>query len=206
MSARATPSLLLLDFDGVLATYSRVTRLAVLSHASGCTPQTVAAVLFDSGLERAYDSGAIDTDGYLQRLGTGLGCVIDADVWIASRVACSAADPAMLELIASIATHVPLGVLTNNGPLIIDAMRHIVAPLFPMLEGRVLCSGALGVRKPELAIFERALAHFEARAQDTLFVDDLFVNVQGARKAGLQADTVTGARSLRKVLRRYGLL
>jgi len=44
------------------------------------------------------------------------------------------------------------------------------------------------------------------RAQDTLFVDDLFVNVQGARAAGLHADTVVDARSMRTVIRRYGLL
>ena len=39
-------------------------------------------------------------------------------------------------------------------------MRGIVAPLFPLLEGRVLCSGALGVRKPDAAAFTRALDHF----------------------------------------------
>lgn len=206
MSVRARPSLLLLDFDGVLATYTRAARLAALARLGGCTPETVAAVLFESGLERAYDSGAIDTAGYLQRLGAGLGCTVDEDAWIASRIACSRAEPAVLALVTAAAERVPVGVLTNNGPLMVEAIRHIVAPLFPLLEGRVLCSGALGVRKPEPAIFERALAHFGARAQNTLFVDDLFVNVQGAREAGLHADTAGDARSIRKVLRRYGLL
>ena len=84
-------------------------------------------------------------------------------------------------------------------------MRGIVAPLFPLLEGRVLCSGALGVRKPEAAAFARALDHFGVAAAQVLFVDDVFANVQGARAAGLQADTVTDARTLRRVLRRYGL-
>ena len=37
------------------------------------TPARVTAVLFESGLERTYDSGRIDTDTYLQRLGEGLG-------------------------------------------------------------------------------------------------------------------------------------
>ena len=198
--------MLLLDFDGVLATYTRADRLAALARTSGCTPGTVAAVLFESGLERAYDSGAIDTVDYLQRVGSGLGCTIHEDAWIASRIACSRADAAVLALVADVAARVPVGVLTNNGPLMVQAMRHIVAPLYPMLEGRVLCSGALGARKPERAIFERALAHFGALPQQTLFVDDLFVNVQGARRAGLQADTVAGARSIRTLLRRYGLL
>ncbi|MEF3082224.1 HAD family phosphatase [Luteimonas sp. SMYT11W] len=198
--------LVLFDFDGVLARYSHATRLAHLARVAGCTAARVAEVVFDSGLERAYDSGTLDTDTYLQQLGAGLGCTIDADLWIASRCAGTQADPIALELVASVASRVQVGVLTNNGALMRDAIPRIVAPLFPMLEGRVLCSGVLGVRKPDRAIFERALAQFDVRAQETLFVDDLFVNVQGARAAGLHADTVVDVRSMRTVLRRYGLV
>lgn len=197
--------LVLFDFDGVLARYSHAARLGDLARVAGCTPARVAAVLFESGLERAYDSGALDTGTYLQRLGDGLDCRIDAAAWIAARIAGTRADAAVLELVASVATRAQVGVLTNNGALMLDAIPRIVAPLFPMLDGRVLCSGVLGARKPDRAIFEHALAHFDVRAQDTLFVDDLFVNVQGARAAGLHADTAVDARSLRPVLRRYGL-
>ncbi|MCD9007336.1 HAD-IA family hydrolase [Luteimonas sp. XNQY3] len=198
--------LVLFDFDGVLARCSHDARLADLARVAGCTPARVSKVLFDSGLERAYDRGTLDTATYLQRLGTGIGCTIDADTWINARIAGTRADPIALELVASVASRVQVGVLTNNGALMRDAIPRIVAPLFPMLEGRVLCSGVLGVRKPDRAIFEHALAHFDARTQDTLFVDDLFVNVQGARAAGLHADTVVDARSMRAVLRRYGVL
>lgn len=37
------------------------------------------------------------------------------------------------------------------------------------------------------------------------FIDDTFANVQGARRAGLHADTARDARALRRVLVRYGL-
>jgi len=198
--------LVLFDFDGVLARYSHATRLAHLARVAGCTAARVSDVLFDSGLERAYDSGTLATDTYLQQLGAGLGCTIDANLWIASRCAGTQADPIALALVASVASRVQVGVLTNNGALMRDAIPRTVAPLFPLLEGRVLCSGVLGVRKPDRAIFAQALAHFDVRAQETLFVDDLFVNVQGARAAGLHADTVVDARSMRTVLRRYGLV
>lgn len=197
--------LVLFDFDGVLARYSRDARLAEIARLAGCSRAQVAAALFDSGLERAYDRGLVDTANYLRRLGDALHCTVDEAAWISARIAGSRVDPATLELVASVATRVPVGVLTNNGPLMVEAIRDIVAPLFPMLDGRVLCSGALGVRKPERAIFDRALAHFATRACDTLFVDDIFVNVRGARAAGLHADTVVDGRSMRRVLRRYGL-
>ncbi|WP_328797021.1 HAD-IA family hydrolase [Luteimonas deserti] len=198
--------LVLLDFDGVLARYDQRVRLASLARAAACTPAHVSEVLLDSGLDRAYDSGALDTAKYLQHLSAGLGTAVDAATWIEARVAATQADPAVLALVALLASRVEVGVLTNNGPLLLEALPRIVAPLFPMLDGRVLCSGILGVRKPDRAIFERALAHFDVHAQETLFVDDLFVNVQGARAAGLHADTVVHARSLRTVLRRYGLM
>ncbi|WP_337243286.1 HAD family phosphatase [Luteimonas sp. gir] len=202
---RTPPQLVLFDFDGVLAHYARDARLRDLARVAGCAPARVATALFASGLERAYDSGAIDTAAYLQQLGDALGCTIDEDAWIASRVTACRVDPAVLALVSSLAQRVPIGVLSNNGALMAEAMRRIVTPLFPALDGRVLCSGALQARKPERAIFERALMHFGVEARQVLFLDDLFVNVRGARAAGLQADTVHDARSLRRVLRRHGL-
>ncbi len=206
MIARVRPRLLLLDFDGVLAHYSHQDRIAHLAAGAGCEPARVAEVLFASGLETEYDSGRIDTAAYLRRLGDGLGCRVDEAAWIASRVAGNQADARAIDQVQAVAAHTPIGVLTNNGALMAEAMRTVVAPLFPVLEDRVLCSGALGVRKPDPAIFARALAHFGVAAAQVLFVDDLFVNVQGARKAGLQADTACDARALGRVLKRHRLL
>ena len=197
--------LLLLDFDGVLARYERSRRCAHLAAGAGCAPSRVMEVLFASGLETAYDGGAITTADYLRRLGDGLGARIGEDAWIAARVAACQADPRILAMVAAVAMQCPVAVLTNNGPLMAQAIPHIVPGLFPMLDRRVLCSGMLGGRKPQPAVYTRALERLGARAAATLFVDDLFVNVQGARRAGLHADTVHDARSMRRVLSRYGL-
>ncbi|MCS3808117.1 HAD-IA family hydrolase [Xanthomonas sp. 4461] len=201
----APPSLLLLDFDGVLASYSRPRRLAALASAAACPPQRVQQVLFEQGLERAYDAGALDTQAYLTQLSDGLGHPIDCATWIAARVAACRADPAVVAQVLAVSTTAAVAVLTNNGPLMTEAIARIVPALFPLLQGRVLCSGALGGRKPQQEVYQRALAQLDADPARTLFVDDLFVNVRGARAAGLQADTVRDARALRRVLKRYGL-
>lgn len=198
-------SLLLLDFDGVLASYSRPRRLAALATAAACTPQRVQQVLFDQGLERAYDAGAIDTPAYLSQLGDGLGHPIDQATWIAARVAACRADPAVAAQVLAVSATTAVAVLTNNGPLMAEAIAQIVPSLFPLLQERVLCSGALGGRKPDVQVYQRALEALGATAAGTLFVDDLFVNVRGARAAGLHADTVRDARALRRVVKRYGL-
>ncbi|MEA9577580.1 HAD-IA family hydrolase [Xanthomonas nasturtii] len=199
------PSLLLLDFDGVLASYSRPRRLAALATAAACPPQRVQQVLFEQGLERAYDTGELDTQAYLTQLSDGLGHPIDRTTWIAARVAACRADPAVVAQVLAVSATTAVAVLTNNGPLMAEAIAQLVPSLFPLLQGRVLCSGALGGRKPQLQVYQRALAQLGAEPARTLFVDDLFVNVRGARAAGLHADTVRDARALRRVLKRYGL-
>jgi putative hydrolase of the HAD superfamily len=49
----------------------------------------------------------------------------------------------------------------------------------------VVDSSAVGMRKPEARIYEHTLALLGASAATTLFVDDLLVNVEGARSVGL---------------------
>ncbi len=199
------PRLLLLDFDGLLAGYSHPVRIAHLARSCDADPQQVAQAVFASGLETAYDSGLIDTGDYLDRIGQALHCRLDAETWIAARVASCRAQPPVVELVRRMAQRMPVGILSNNGALMAEAMPRIVPELFPLLHGRVLCSGMLGARKPTAEAFARALAHFDTAPGRTLFVDDLFANVRGARAAGLQAETAKDARSLRKVLKRYRL-
>ncbi|MCL1552868.1 HAD-IA family hydrolase [Xanthomonas nasturtii] len=201
----APPSLLLLDFDGVLAHYARPRRMAALAAAAGCAPQRVHEVLFVQGLERAYDAGTIDTQTYLAQLSQGLGHTVDRAAWVAARIAACRADPSVVAQVLAVSATTAVAVLTNNGPLMMDAIERIVPPLFPLLRGRVLCSGTLGGRKPDVQVYQRALAQLGQRAERTLFVDDLFVNVRGARAAGLHADTVRDARAVRRVLKRHGL-
>lgn len=195
----------LFDFDGVLAHYHHELRIAHLAGYAGAEHERVREVLFTSGLETEYDGGRISTALYLSRLGEGIARAIDEDAWIASRVAGSRADEAVLAQILALDAGLELGVLTNNGLLMARAIPRIVAPIHPRLEGRVLCSGELQLRKPEPRIYTLALERLGWDASRTLFVDDVFANVQGARSVGLHAETVTDAASLRQVFRRYRL-
>ena len=196
---------LLLDFDGVLARYRRQRRVAHLAAHAGVDAPRVQAVLYGSGLEARYDAGAIDTAAYLQVLGEGIGAPVDAQAWLAARLAATEADARALQGLLALPEALPMAILTNNGALMAQAIPQVVPALLPRLQGRILCSGALGGRKPEPQVFGVALGRLGWPAAATLFVDDLFSNVRGARLAGLHADTVADARALGRVLRRFGL-
>lgn len=201
----ATLDLLLLDVDGVLLDYQRAQRVRHLADAVHRPAAQVQRVLFDEGLETAYDSGTINTDDYLHALSRGLQAEVDASLWTAARVAASRPRGDVVQRVLALPSTLRLGLLTNNGPLMAEVVAQRLPTLATRLGDNVLCSGALGGRKPDPAVFLRALQRLHAEPARTLFVDDLFVNVRGARLAGLQADTVRDSRSLGRVLKRHGL-
>ncbi len=70
----------------------------------------------------------------------------------------------------------------------------------------VVISGELGMVKPDAEIFRFALSRLGTSAGETLFVDDLEPNVEGARLVGLEAVQFSDARSLGSIIDdRYGL-
>jgi len=195
---------LLLDFDGVLVNYARHLRVRHLADACGRTPAEVHAALFDSGLERQFDLG-LDSATYLQQLSAALGVPISIAHWQQARIAASPPQAGVVDRVERIARTLPIAILTNNGTLMAQTIPRILPTLAPMLEGRILCSGELGGRKPDRAVFLSAVERLDARPARTLFVDDLFVNVRGARLAGLHADTANDSRSFGKLMHRFGI-
>jgi len=196
---------LLLDFDGVLVRHARHLRVRHLAASTGCSVAQVQAALFDSGLEQQHDAG-LDSALYLQQVSAALGSTLSIAQWQAARIAASQPQAGVIERIEQVARRLPIAILTNNGALMADTIPRILPTLATALHRRILCSGALGGRKPDPAVFVQAVELLGARAGRTLFIDDLFTNVRGARQAGLLAETAADSRSIGKVLKRYALV
>ena len=195
--------LLLLDVDGVLVHYQRAQRVLYLAQALDVVPETVQAALYDSGLEAAHDNGTLDGPAYLAQLGERLGTTVDVAAWTAARRAASHPQAAVLQRLQAL--QLPMAVLTNNGALMQQALPTLLPELFPALQDRVFCSADFGLRKPAPEVFLRTLEVLGVAPARTLFVDDLFANVRGARAAGLHAETVRDGRGVGKVLKRYAV-
>ncbi|MBN5159098.1 MULTISPECIES: HAD-IA family hydrolase [unclassified Stenotrophomonas] len=195
--------LLLLDVDGVLVHYQRAQRVLHLAQALDVAPETVQAALYDSGLEAAHDNGTLDGPAYLAQLSKQLGRTVDVHTWTAARRAASHPQAAVLQRLQAL--QLPMAVLTNNGALMQQALPTLLPELFPALQDRVFCSADFGLRKPAPEVFLRTLDVLGVAPARTLFVDDLFANVRGARAAGLHAETVRDGRGLGKVLKRYAV-
>lgn len=70
----------------------------------------------------------------------------------------------------------------------------------------IVLSGAVGVAKPDPAIFQHLLDTHDLEAATTLFVDDMERNVAVARRLGLQALRFASVPALRRELAARGLL
>ncbi len=194
------PHALLLDFDGLLADYNHRRFLAVLAERSQRAPEEVDAALRIEGLELAHARGELDAAQLLQALSERLGSTLQADDWHQARLAATTPRRDCITLLHRISADTQLAILTNNGALTLPVIEQLLPGL------RVLGSATLGVRKPDPRAYLNACTALGSDPAHTAFVDHLFRNVQGARAAGLQADTAHHAQSLRRLLRRWHLL
>ncbi|MDE2040086.1 MAG: HAD family phosphatase [Elusimicrobia bacterium] len=94
--------------------------------------------------------------------------------------------------------------LSNTNALHYEFIRGRYA--FPrQVDGAVL-SYQLGLRKPQPAIYEAAVALAGSPPERCLFIDDLAENVAAARRCGLNAIHHVPGRDLRAAVGRLGLL
>ena len=93
--------------------------------------------------------------------------------------------------------------LTNFAADTFQEARQIY-PFLDLPRG-VTVSGEIGLLKPDVAIYERHAADFNLDPAASLFIDDVLVNVEGARAAGWQAVQFTGADKLRADLHQLGV-
>jgi len=107
-------------------------------------------------------------------------------------------------LVAALRAHrVPLYLLTNM-PVDVYQARRRRYPVLSQFDGAVV-SGEEGVLKPSADIFGRLRDRFGLTPAQTLFVDDLEVNVAGARAAGFLAHRFVDPGTLAGALRGHGL-
>jgi putative hydrolase of the HAD superfamily len=100
--------------------------------------------------------------------------------------------PEMVRAVEQCAQHFATGLLTNN--VLSDEPATTSGGSFAELLDLfdvVVESSRVGVRKPEPRFYEIALAELGVRADQSVFLDDLGVNLKPARAMGMQTIKVT---------------
>lgn len=175
------------DMDDVLYDYDWRTRMADLTALTGHDLHELRRRWWISGLEWEAEAGnPDDPEEYLRRVTR----VIDADVsredWVRIRSRATQPRPAALAAVRRAAELGQVALLTNNGILIHHHLHEVAPELVPIM-GRenMHASAAFGARKPDPLVYQRVLAHYDARATDTFFTDDRSENIAGAESIGI---------------------
>ncbi len=112
-------------------------------------------------------------------------------------------DRGSFAILKSLSRRLPTYLLSNTNALHIEHIREHYA--FPALVKGAILSHELRLRKPQREIYEAALEMSGTAPDETVFIDDLEENCEGARKAGLRAIRYRGAKDLKKRLAALGL-
>ncbi len=137
-----------------------------------------------------YDRDTLNSNTYWQTVADGAGFTLDAN----THAELKAADIRMWTDLNQpmvdwaerlMAAGYRTGILSNIG----DGMSPWLVENFRWLDGfhHKLWSWELKLAKPELAIYEHAVAGLECEPGEVLFIDDKAENIAAAREAGLQA-------------------
>jgi putative hydrolase of the HAD superfamily len=192
--------------DDVLSHYDRSARVDHLSAISGRTHETVRQAIWGSGLEDSADAGLISDEEYLTAMGEILGCHVTRDDWLAARRASISPNVEVLALVRKLSARYRIAVLTNNCQLVTDNIQYLNPAVAELFGPQVYASASFGAAKPAAHTYLRCLDAVGVSATETLFIDDLEVNVEGAISAGLHGHVFTGAGSLSDELERRKLL
>lgn len=170
---------LLLDLGGVLygVDYHRTTS------ALGLPDDALPHLLSDPILAE-YEKGTLSTEAFLTHWAKrfpALSREALIDAWNAMLLGPL---PAAEAVLAQLAKHFSLALLSNTNDLHLAIVEPAIAPWRPYFAG-MFFSNRLHRRKPDPETYLHVLDELGWHPEETLFIDDSLSNVEGAQQAGL---------------------
>ncbi len=112
--------------------------------------------------------------------------------------------PGGIELLKQLHATYPLYALTDNTHEIMAYLQQRY-DFWPLFKG-IVVSASLGHLKPSKEIFQHLLNTYQLVAHETLFLDDIARNVEGARNVGIHAIQFENTEQTVNELKQFGIL
>jgi len=163
------------------------------------------AALFGHADWRMFDRGTLTESELIERLEPRVGRPRQEVIAILDAVRDSLVEkPETVQLLRALqARGTPLYCLSNMPATVYTHLRrrHNFWDAF----SGIVISGEVKMMKPEPAVFTHLLDTFNLRPEESVFIDDVLANIDGARKSGLHTiwfeDAAQCRRELEQVLR-----
>ncbi len=152
-----------------------------------------------------FESGLIGSKDFVKEFSAVLDLRIGYDEFCDLWSSVFLPEPLVQEsLLADLGRRYPLMILSNTNPI----HFHMIQANYPLLRHFEHCvlSYEVGALKPSARIFEEAVTRAGCEAGECFFTDDLAVNVEAARKHGMDAVQFQSADQLEGDLKARRLL
>ena len=193
------------DMDDVLCTYDVGRRIAALATFSGRSEAAIRQAIWESDFLDRADRGEFSAEAYLEAFGRLLGKTLSRAQWVEARRISMTPDLPMLSLVRSLGQSHRLALLTNNDRLLSETIDNLFPELRPLFGPHLYVSADLTLAKPDPHIFRAVCDRVGAETKRSFFVDDLAVNVAGAKQAGLQGHVFKGVAGFVQALKSAGI-
>ncbi len=191
------------DIGNVLLRFSSKKVLARVAYETRCHPLKLARYLWASDIGERIERGEVDGDalyGIFQKELGYKGSFAQFRLLWCDHFSLDRGSYAVLKRTTK---RVPTYLLSNTNALHIDFIKERYE--FPSLVRGAILSHEVGLRKPDPAIYRKALEMSGTAPEETVFVDDLKPNVDAAADLGMIAIRFRDADALRTKFDALGL-
>jgi putative hydrolase of the HAD superfamily len=173
------------DFGGVIMRTEDKGPRTRLAESLGMTFRDLEKIFFESDSSRRASSGEIPEEAHWQAVVQALGVSrTDTDKIIAEFFSGDRADTALLDFLRSLRPELKVGLISNAWS---GLRAFITGQKFEDVFDEMIISAEVGLMKPDPRIYRLALEKLGAQPQESVFLDDVLVNVEAARSVGMYA-------------------
>ncbi len=194
--------LIIFDIGGVIEEFAEEQYISYI-----CTKLGLDKREFSDELLRILPSaeeGRISTREMLDRVALLFGTKARKLEWSGAMTNLARINPRVAGLVNRLNSRYRLVLLTNVSKS--RYMENVRMGFFRKVKcGRVYASCYLGMSKPMPEIYRYVLEKERVNPQDAVFVDNLLVNVKGAKRVGIQGVQFVGYQKLVKDLKQLGI-
>lgn len=194
-----------MDLGNVLVGVNEKKAIKLFADEFGIKEEKIKKVS-DSELEQDFADGKIDMEEYIQELNNFFTNSNKEftfsrllEIWESPFTKIDSTERILEQLLGQTRVFA----LSNTNPLHIAAVKSNFPGLLEKFQKKIYSYDA-GASKPKKEIYEYALDVADARANNSIFIDDLEENVEGAKKVGIQAHQYQNEKELIKFLRKHG--
>ena len=193
------------DLGNVIVPFDFKRAYARIQPLTKYTAAEIPARIRTTDLVTRFETGRLGSEQFVQELTALLGLTMTysefTSMWSSIFLPGTLVPESVL---ASLAQRYPLLVLSNTNPIHFEMVRAN----YPELRyfGQFVLSYEVGVGKPAAKIYQEAISRAGCSAQECFFTDDILINVEAARRAGMDAVQFLSAAQLETELNARALL